>query len=476
MTSLHTPACDLLGCRHPVVLAGMGGVARAELVSAVTAAGGFGFLGMVREPPELIRQEVGAVRRAGHERFGVNLIPAATPPALLEAELAAVIDLGVPVVCLFWDIDVDIVQRLREAGILVVYQVGSADEAQAAERAGAQLVIAQGVEAGGHVRGTQALWQLLPRVCDAVTVPVLAAGGMSDGADLVAAMGVGAQGIVLGTAMIATPESFAHEVHKQRLLAAGAEDTVLTHAFHINWPKDAAVRVLSTEVTSGGRGDPFSSDRQVIGDEAGRPIYLFSTDSPLRTMTGEFEAMALYAGKGVGRIDRLMGAGERLAEVLETAAAILLPPAATASVETSSPVCYAADVDPEYMGYLGRPALAERLGALAGLARAALLESLSRQGPGALSAETRRNARWATLLGRLPGQPGPNVQAGQLGELVDAAPSGRLVAAARALLPVVADTGVRAILSALVNELGGDAGAEDATPLKSWQGGRVMPG
>jgi nitronate monooxygenase len=471
MTSLYTPACDLLGCRYPIVLAGMGGVARAELVAAVTAAGGFGFLGMVRESPALIRQEVEAVRRAGHQRFGVNLIPAATPPALLEAELAAVIELGVPVVCLFWDVDAHVVRRLREAGILAVYQVGSVAEAQAAERAGAQLIIAQGVEAGGHVRGTRPLWRLLPEVCEVVTVPVLAAGGMTDGADLVAAMGLGAQGIVLGTAMIATPESFAHDVHKRRLLAAGADDTVLTHAFHINWPKDAAVRVLATEVTAGARGDPFGPDRTVIGEEEGRPIYLFSTDSPLRTMTGEFEAMALYAGQGVGRLDRLVGASQRVADLVETATDILRPPAAAAAVETSSPVCYAADVDPEYMGFLGRPALAERLGQLECLAAAALSEALAVASTGALDAEARRAARWAALLRDMAARFGDARPAPKPAGATDATFAERLVQAAGALLPVVAEPDLRAALGGLVEEFG--AGA--TTPLKTWRGGRVMP-
>ena len=88
---LHTPVCDLLGCDYPIVLAGMGGVARADLVAAVTNAGGFGFLGMVREAPELIRQEISKVRAATDRDFGVNLIPAATKPELLEAEISAVL-------------------------------------------------------------------------------------------------------------------------------------------------------------------------------------------------------------------------------------------------------------------------------------------------------------------------------------------------------------------------------------------------
>ena len=180
-------ATTALGCALPVVLAGMGGVARADLVAAVTDAGGFGFLGMVREPPTLILRDVEALRRRGYGNFGVNIIPAATAPELLERQLATIIDLHVPAVTLFWDLDERVVGRLRDAGITVVCQVGSAAEAIAAERAGAELIIAQGVEAGGHVRGTTPLRVLLPEVVAGVRVPVLAAGGLATGADMVAA-------------------------------------------------------------------------------------------------------------------------------------------------------------------------------------------------------------------------------------------------------------------------------------------------
>nr|WP_244100512.1 nitronate monooxygenase [Burkholderia ambifaria] len=147
---LHRPVCDLLGCAWPIVLAGMGGVARAELASAVSAAGGFGFLGMVREPVALIRREVEQVRAATERPFGVNLIPASTPPELLDAQLDACISLRVPVVALFWDVMPGVVRRLRDAGVRVVHQVGSLDDARAAAAAGAQALIVQGHEAGSR--------------------------------------------------------------------------------------------------------------------------------------------------------------------------------------------------------------------------------------------------------------------------------------------------------------------------------------
>ena len=207
MTSnLHRPVCDLLGCRCPIVSAGMGGVARSELVAAVTEAGGFGFLGMVREPVALLHAEVHSLRTCGIERFGVNLIPAATERTLFQDQVSLCIELGVPVISLFWDIPFSLVKRLRNAGIVVVCQVGTLAEALAVEQAGAHIVIAQGIEAGGHVRSDRPLFELVPEIAERTSLPVLAAGGLVDGADLATVLSLGAQGAVFGTALVATEE------------------------------------------------------------------------------------------------------------------------------------------------------------------------------------------------------------------------------------------------------------------------------
>jgi nitronate monooxygenase len=322
-TTLRTKVCDLLGCQYPIILAGMGGVARSELVASVTQAGGFGFLGMVREPPSLIRREVEAVRRRTSKQFGVNLIPAATQSELLELQVDTCIELSVPVVALFWDFVEEVVARLRGAGVLVACQVGSVKEGELAQRAGAQILIAQGIEAGGHVRGTIPLQSLLPQVVASSDVPVLAAGGIVDGVDLLDALKLGADGVVIGTAFLVSPESFAHNYHKQSIVHARSKDTILTEIFHINWPIGAPVRVLRNSTTRGERGDPFGP-KQIIGEEEGRPIYLFSTDSPLRSMTGDFEGMALYAGQGVDKINGIIPAGERLWAIVSEAARLLL--------------------------------------------------------------------------------------------------------------------------------------------------------
>src|SRR3546814_5840827 len=154
----------------------------------------------------------------------------------------------VPVIALVWSAPRALIERLRSAGIVVVGQVGSVSEAIAAQAAGAQALIAQGVEAGGHVKGDRALTELVPEIVAAVELPVLAAGGISAGSDVASIMALGAQGAVLGTAFIAAEESFAHPYHKQRLIDAGAADTRVTDAFHINWPRYAKARVLAHRV------------------------------------------------------------------------------------------------------------------------------------------------------------------------------------------------------------------------------------
>lgn len=406
MERLYRPICDLLGCRYPIVLAGMGGVARAELVLAVTRGGGFGFLGMVREPVALIRAEVERIRAHSGCRFGVNLIPASTPDELLEAQINACIALQVPAITLFWTAPRALIERLRNAGITVVCQVGSVDEAIAAQAAGAQALIAQGIEAGGHVKGEVALATLVPDMVAAVELPVLAAGGIADGSDAASAMALGAQGAVLGTAFIATHESFAHSYHKQRLIDADADDTELTRAFHINWPRDAKVRVLANSVTSGAHGDPFG-DTRVIGDEEGRPIYLFSTDSPLRTMTGDFEAMALYAGLGVGKIEAIVSATDLVKRIATQAEALLDSGAEPipATVALASPPCFLHELDPQYLGYAGATACidflnllleAERAGARVAMRTAAQCHDEATR---TLSRDIQRDeARWCGVL------------------------------------------------------------------------------
>lgn len=320
--------CRVLGCLYPILQAGMGGVARFELAAAVSAAGGFGSLGMVRESPELIAAEVARVRQLTSKPFSVNLIPSATDSGLFHAELEACADAGVNYVTYFWDVDEDAIAKAKAFGMTVLYQVGSLGGAQAAESAGADVLITQGVEAGGHVYGKVSSIVLVPQVCQAVDVPVVASGGFGDGKGLIAAMALGAEGIHCGTAFLATHESFAHEIHKQAVVKATSDSTVHTDAYAINWPKGSSVRVLSTPMTDGlgdnlfGH-DPATIEREQIAEENGRPIYRWSTDSPLRNMTGTLDELALFAGQVAGEIADVVPAADRVASIMNEAHNIL---------------------------------------------------------------------------------------------------------------------------------------------------------
>jgi nitronate monooxygenase len=314
---LRTPLTELLGCRLPILLAGMGGVARHRLAAAVCNGGGFGVLGMVREPVALIQREVAALRALTTKPFAVNLIPAATPAALLKEQVAACLDLDVRTFVLFWEVDAPLVDRLKRAGRQVIHQVGHQRDATLAQAAGADALIAQGVEAGGHVRGEVSLLSLVPEIVAHSAVPVIASGGIGNGAALVAALALGAQGVSLGTAFLATHEANAHPYHKRRVLSAKAEDTLYTTRFARNWHEAAPVRVLPNAVT---RGD---CDREpvdtVLGEQDGQPVYLYSTDSPLADATGRIEDMALYCGESCGQLTELTSAGERLAQLVQEA-------------------------------------------------------------------------------------------------------------------------------------------------------------
>lgn len=323
-----TPLCDLLGCDVPVLLAGMGGVSHWELAAAVANAGGYAMLGMVRETPDLIAAEVTALRAATARPFAVNVIPAATEAGLLDAQLGRCLDLGVTAFTFFWDVMPEVVARVKRAGCLVLHQVGTPEAARMAEDAGADVIIAQGVEAGGHVHGRRPVFDLTAAILEKASVPVVASGGLATGRDLARALAMGAAGIQCGTAFLATTESFAHPYHKDRVVAASGADTVLTDIFVLNWPKGAAVRVIANSVTEALDGrllghDPDALPREPIAWDGDQPRLRYSTDSPLRTTTGELEAMALYAGQGAGAITAIVPAADRLAAIVAEAELIL---------------------------------------------------------------------------------------------------------------------------------------------------------
>lgn len=361
---LRTRLTALLGCDAPVIQAGMGGVARSELAAAVCEAGGFGSLGMVRESPQLIEDEICRLRALTDRPFGVNLIPAATDPALLAAELDACLRLEVPVIMGFWTPDRAFIGRAKDAGCIVLWQAGTADEASAAARYGADAVILQGHEAGGHVRGTLSRNALLARVRSALDLPLAAAGGIGDGAAMAHAMARGAEGVVCGSLFAAASESFAHDVHKHRLVEGSGAETLLTDAFVRGWPDGARVRVLPSRVTDrlagrllGHRADGLPLG--LVGVDGGREILSYSTHSPLRTTLGLLDEMPFYGGRGIDAIDAIRPASEILAKLVAEAAAVLaqMPPETGPLPQPgapgfASPPCQMHEQDAAWLGFM----------------------------------------------------------------------------------------------------------------------------
>lgn len=327
-SGLRTRLTDLLGCDYPIIQSGMGGPGRSELCAAVSAAGAFGCIGMVKEKPDLIHREIDSVRTRTNRPFGVNIVPSVTDPHLLEEQLDVCFSAQVKAMVFFWDVRPDMIERAHKAGSLVLYQVGSVADAIAAERAGADAIICQGFEAGGHVRGKVTSMVLLPQVTAAVSVPVAGAGGFGSGASLVAALALGAEGIHCGTAFLATHESYAHDYHKQRVIDASSEDAIYSDVFAIGWPPQSPVRTIENSVTKEYAGNllghgPDDFTLEAIAEDQGEPVYRYSTYSPLKNMTGDMEALALYAGQVGGAIKEIRPAGDVVRDMIDEAGRVL---------------------------------------------------------------------------------------------------------------------------------------------------------
>jgi nitronate monooxygenase len=248
-------AFDIRSLDVPVVQAGMGSVARHELAAAVSEAGGLGTIAGVRAP---IGRELDAARRLTGKPIAVNLLLPFVAPGDVEAASAA------DAIVTFWG------QPRRLAAGCWIHQCGSVAEATAAAQAGADAVIAQGVEAGGHVRGTTPGLELLERVRAAVTIPVLLAGGIVDAGDVQTALDAGASAAVVGTRFLLSDECHAHPEYKQRCV--DASETVLTELFGLGWP-DAPHRVIPNAATRRWlRDDPRGPAWIRTANRLGKPI------------------------------------------------------------------------------------------------------------------------------------------------------------------------------------------------------------
>src|SRR5436190_5714417 len=227
---MKTALCTRLGIELPIVQAPMGGAAGPALAAAVCNAGGLGMLVLWRADADTMRRQIREMRALTSRPFGVNLVLDFPQ----EERLAVCLEERVPIISFFWRDPSHLVPRAKEGGAIVMHTVGSAADARRAVDAGVDVIVAQGWEAGGHVRGTVATMPLVPAVVDAVSPdPVVAAGGIADGRGLAAALAVGAHGVMMGTRFSASNESLTHERAKARLVAAHAADTAKTRVVEI---------------------------------------------------------------------------------------------------------------------------------------------------------------------------------------------------------------------------------------------------
>jgi nitronate monooxygenase len=307
---IETRFTQLVGAAAPIQVASMPGVSTVELVAAVANAGAVGMLGASMFSAQQLDAELAQLATATSGVFGVNfLMPFLDPKCVaIAARRARIVEFfyGAP--------ERALVDEAHALGALVSWQVGSIEEALAAESAGCDFVIAQGSEAGGHVRGQSSLLPLLSSVLDALRIPVLAAGGIATARDLAAVLACGADGARIGTRFIACAESGAHPDYVKALLAASAADTCLTEAFSVGWP-DAPHRVLRSAVEAAAAAtDAVVGEIEIAGNAVAIPR--FSPIVPSAATSGNIAAMALYAGESVTHVRTIRPAAAIVAELV----------------------------------------------------------------------------------------------------------------------------------------------------------------
>jgi NAD(P)H-dependent flavin oxidoreductase YrpB (nitropropane dioxygenase family) len=314
---IHTRICDLLGIQHPIVLGGLGGATSAPLVAAVSNSGAFGTLGTTGMNGAALRSEVEAIRRATTKPFGINHLLF----EIDEERFSVTIETRPAVAAFAWArTDQDLrsyFQRAHDAGSKVMYMAGEVGECLRAADAGADVIVAQGTEGGGHV-GWMAAMPLVPMVVKAVApLPVLAAGGIADGSGLAAALALGADGVLLGTRMMATNESPIHPNFKQAIVRSNGHDTLLTEIPDIAsgrvWP-GAMSRALRNAFIERWAGREWALRRDQR--EAAKAVLEARKN-------GDADNASLLIGQDAGLIDSIIPASEIVASMVAQAEEII---------------------------------------------------------------------------------------------------------------------------------------------------------
>lgn len=307
---MRTTFMDWFGLSAPILQAPIGSMASEELALAVAQGGGLGSQAMTwsEVPAGLAIAE--RLRRTNLPFFYNFVLRFGTERP------AAYVNAGLPAVTFSWGLDKDLIAAFRRAGTRVGVQVGSAAGARAALAAGADFIIVQGIEAGGHVQSSTPRDKLLAEtLAIAGAIPVIAAGGISTASDVARAIAAGAQGVMMGTRFVASVESHAHQAYKQALVDARAENTVYTNCFDIGWPY-AMSRVLRTPTFENweAAGNPAAPDRPGEGDiqfrSGAETLMRYCDTPPSHHAEGDVTGGCLYAGTSVDGVTSILPAAE----------------------------------------------------------------------------------------------------------------------------------------------------------------------
>ena len=310
---LHTPICDTFGIEYPIFLAGMGGVSTAPLVAAVSNAGGLGIIGGATMDANELRKQIRKTRELTDKPFAVDLL--APIPDMIRPQMGVVFDEDVRIFVAGLAVPAEFIDEMHQRDMKVVVMCGKVRHAQKSEAAGADVVVAQGTEAGGHTGEVGGI-ALIPQIVDAVKIPVLAAGGLADGRGLVAALALGAQGAVFGTRFIASPESQAAAGYRKAIVAARDDSTVRTRSF--TGKPARAIRNQRTDEWEAKASEiqPFPAQAGISARE-GVMDYMGRTDrfDPSRTF--------LPTGQAAGLIDEVKPTAEIFEDIVQEAEAII---------------------------------------------------------------------------------------------------------------------------------------------------------
>ena len=313
MNALHTPICELFGIEYPIFLAGMGGVSTAPLVAAVSNAGGLGVIGAATMGPDELRAEIRQTRDMTDKPFAVDLL--APIPDQIRPQIEVIYEEDVKVFVAGLAVPAEFIDEMHRRGMKVIVMCGKVRHAQKSEQAGADVVAAQGTEAGGHT-GEIGAMALIPQTVDAVKIPVLAAGGIVDGRGVVAALALGAQGVVIGTRFIASQESQAAQGYRQAIIEAHDDDTMRTRAY-----TGKTARTIKTAYAQ--EWETRADEIQAFPMQAGISLQNQVMDYMGRTPTFDRQRTFLPAGQGSGGIHDIKPAAEIFRDIVREAEEVI---------------------------------------------------------------------------------------------------------------------------------------------------------